>query len=294
MYFPQLLAIISTSFETWVVISTISISVFVAAYTSIKFISKRLLVRQKIFKLLLERKVKEIQQKNEALEKSNLVQTRLITIISHDIITPLKFIHLTGKNLLSLEDADAELRQEMLEEISNSAKELELLATNIMNWIKYQNENRRLTKQEFDLHELTNNIFDIFKGLAKQKRIVFQNNVNEGLVLYQYLEPVKIVLYNLILNAINFTEKGNVTISGGQTPKGILLRVRDEGVGMTDEQIDNITSDLFIVSSATVDKRKGNGLGYLIIKDMLKFVNAKFSIKSKKGKGTIVSIFFPR
>jgi signal transduction histidine kinase len=62
---------------------------------------------------------------------------------------------------------------------------------------------------------------------------------------------------------------------------------------MTNEQINNIMSEMYIVSSATIDKRKGNGLGYLIIKDMLKLVNAKFVIKSKEGKGTMVSIFFP-
>ena len=60
---------------------------------------------------------------------------------------------------------------------------------------------------------------------------------------------------------------------------------------MTNEQINNIMSEMYIVSSATIDKR--NGLGYLIIKDMLKLVNAKFVIKSKEGKGTMVSIFFP-
>jgi signal transduction histidine kinase len=64
-------------------------------------------------------------------------------------------------------------------------------------------------------------------------------------------------------------------------------------VGMTQEQINNIMSEHFIISSATVDKRKGNGLGYLIIKDLLRLVDAKFVIKSQKNKGTMVSIFLP-
>jgi len=92
---------------------------------------------------------------------------------------------------------------------------------------------------------------------------------------------------------LNFTEKGFITISGGKTEKGILIKVKDDGLGMTSEQIGNIMSEHFIVSSATVDKRKGNGLGYLIIKDMLKLVNARFVIKSKKNSGTMVTIFFP-
>ena len=243
---------------------------------------------------MIERKAREIHRKNEALEKNNLIQTRLISIISHDIISPLRFIHIGTKQLLENRDElPLSLQEEMLHEISNTSKELELLSTNIMNWIKYQNENRRLTKEEFDIHELANQIFSIFQGLARQKRITFVNEVNQGIIIYQFMEPIKIVLYNLILNALNFTEKGYITISGGQTHKGILIKVKDDGVGMTNEQISNIMSEMYIVSSATIDKRKGNGLGYLIIKDMLKLVNAKFVIKSKEGKGTMVSIFFP-
>ncbi len=288
------LAIDSSLFRSWQVISFISITIFVIVYSLTKLIIKRMLIRQKIFKLLIERKTKEIQRKNEALEKNNLIQTRLISIISHDLISPLRFIHMTSKQLTEPnEEMPRQLQEEMLHEISNSAKELELLSTNIMNWIKYQNENRRLIKESFDLNQMAAQIFSIFQGLARQKRITFVNEVHAGVILYQYMEPVKIVLYNLILNALNFTEKGNITISGGKNEKGILIKVKDDGMGMTPEQINNIMSELFIVSSATVDKRKGNGLGYLIIKDMLKLVDAKFVIKSKKGKGTMVTIFFP-
>ena len=255
---------------------------------------KKIIVRQKIFKLLMERKTWEVNMKNEELEKNNIIKTRLISIISHDLVSPLKFIHLTSKHLLEKRgEMSNELMSEMLQEISHSSKELELLSTNILNWIKYQNENRRMTKEEFDLHQMVNQIFGIFQGLARQKGVQFVNHINEGLILYQFMEPIRIVLYNIILNALNFTEKGNITISGGHTSKGILVKIRDEGIGMTQDQINNIMSEHIIVSSANVNNRKGNGLGYLIIKDLLKLVDAKFVIKSQKNKGTMVSIFLP-
>ncbi len=255
---------------------------------------KKLVVRQKRFKLLMERKTREVNMKNEELEKNNIIKTRLISIISHDLVSPLRFIHLTSKQLLeNREEMSEELLNEMLQEIAHSSKELELLSTNILNWIKYQNENRGMKKEEFDLHQMVNQIFGIFQGLARQKKVQFVNNINEGLILYQFMEPIRIVLYNIILNALNFTEKGNITISGGHTSKGILVKIRDEGIGMTQEQINNIMSEHFIVSSANVNNRKGNGLGYLIIKDLLKLVDAKFVIKSQKNKGTMVSIFLP-
>lgn len=277
-----------------VFITALLAAFIVIFYFAIRFIIKRIFIKQKIFKVLLERRALEIHQKNVILEKNNLIQTRLISIISHDIISPLRFIHIASNNLLKDGDkTPPEMRQEILEEISHTAKELELLSTNMTNWIKYQNENRRMIKEEFDLNQMAGQIFSIFQGLARQKNITFHNEVNTGVVLYQYMEPVKIVLYNLILNALNFTEQGSITISGGKTKKGILIKVKDEGKGMTQEQIDNVMGELYIVSSANVDNRKGNGLGYLIIKDMLKLVNAKFVIKSKRGHGTQVTLFLP-
>jgi len=64
-------------------------------------------------------------------------------------------------------------------------------------------------------------------------------------------------------------------------------------VGMTQEQINNILADHFIISSANVDNRRGNGLGYLIIKDLLKIIRGTLSIKSEKGKGTRVTVRIP-
>ena len=274
--------------------SLLVLSSAIAIYFIIGYTVKKLIIKQKILKLLIERRTREIQQKNEELEKNNLIKTRLISIISHDLISPLKYIHFTTKNLLENKAGlDQDTVDEMMTEVMNSSKELELISTNILNWIKYQNENRRLIKEEFDLHAIVNQIFSIFKGIAKQKDIELANEFNTGMILYQYMEPIKIVLYNLTLNALNFTEKGKITVSGGKTSKGILIKVEDEGIGMSNEHISNIISEQFIVSSINVDKRKGNGLGYLIIKDLLKLVDAKFVIKSKKNKGTKVTILLP-
>ena len=59
---------------------------------------------------------------------------------------------------------------------------------------------------------------------------------------------------------------------------------------MTQEQIANIMADHFIVSSANLDNKKGNGLGYLIIKDLLKMMDGTILIESEKNKGTTVSV----
>jgi signal transduction histidine kinase len=239
-------------------------------------------------------KTNELKLKNEELEKTDHIKTRLISIISHDLVTPLKFLHLAGKSLLEKKSQlSEELQRETVAEIMNTSKELELLSTNILNWIKYRNEDRRLAKETFNLHQLTAQLFGIFNSMAKQKQIRLINQVDAGLELYQFIEPVKIVLYNLVLNGINFTSEGHILVSSSCNQEGVALVIEDTGVGMSPEQINNIMADHFIISSANVDKRKGNGLGYLIIKDLLKIIRGSLSIQSEKGKGARVRIFLP-
>jgi signal transduction histidine kinase len=167
---------------------------------------------------------------------------------------------------------------------------LQLLSTNILNWIKYQNENRRLAKEYFTLSEMVNQVLGILNSLSKQKTLVLENTIDSRLTVYQFFEPLKILVYNLLTNAINFSEKGSIVISAAPADDGLLIMVTDNGVGMTADQIKNIMADQFIISSANIDNRKGNGLGYLIIKDLVKMMGATLHIDSEKGNGTAVSV----
>lgn len=249
--------------------------------------------QQKLEKQVAE-KTMALQQQNETLEKNNSIKNRLISIISHDIITPLKFVTVAGQNLIDKHNLmPEELQQETIREMTNTSMELQLLSTNILNWIKYQQENRRLAKEPIQVHELVNQVIGILNSLARQKNLQLVNQVAEKVSIYQFREPLKIIIYNLVTNAINFSEKGAIRVNAVLQDVSLKLTVTDEGVGMTPEQIKNILADEFIVSSANIDNRKGNGLGYLIIKDLVKTMGAVLQIESEKNAGTTVIITFP-
>jgi signal transduction histidine kinase len=236
-------------------------------------------------------KTKELQEKNEVLEKNNSIKTRLISIISHDIVTPLKFLNVAGKNLIEKRKLMTEdLQVETLKEITNTSQELQLLSTNILNWIKYQNENRRLVKENFNLHEMVAQLLGLLQSLARQKKLIILNDVETSLEIHQYYEPLKILIYNLLTNAIHFTEKGAIVVSAVKENGHITVSVKDEGIGMSPEQIQRLMADEVVITSANVDNKKGHGLGYLIIKDLLKTMDASLDIQSKKGEGATVSI----
>ncbi|MEZ5017786.1 MAG: HAMP domain-containing sensor histidine kinase [Flavipsychrobacter sp.] len=263
---------------------------FVATY---RFLKQQRNKKEKLLTLHLERKIKEIERKNIELENLNSIKTRLISIISHDIITPLRFMHLTGRNLMKKNEISPHEYSEILIDIINTSEELEALSKNILNWIKFQNKNRTLVKEDIDLHDIIEEVFGILKPLAKEKNIVLTNKVPEKFVIEQFFEPLKVILYNLVVNAINFMEKGNINISSKVLRNGLLIEVQDQGLGMSQEQIDNLLSEKLFVSTANSKGKQGNGIGYLIIKDLLKVTHGKFIISSAKNRGTKIKLFFP-
>lgn len=256
-----------------------------------RFRTRQYEIRQRKLEQQVAEKTKELQEQNEVLEKNNSIKTRLISIISHDIVTPLKFLNVAGKNLIEKRKLmSEELQVETLKEITNTSQELQLLSTNILNWIKYQNENRRLVKENFNLHEMVAQLLGLLQSLARQKKLIILNNVEPGLEIHQYYEPLKILIYNLLTNAIHFTEKGAILVSAVKENGHITVSVKDEGIGMSPEQIQRLMAEEVVITSANVDNKKGHGLGYLIIKDLLKTMDAKLHIESKKGEGALVSI----
>lgn len=255
---------------------------------------KQHLKKERLLKKHVERKINEVQRKNTELEKVDKIKTRLISIVSHDIVTPLRFMNMVGKKLLVQEEGSEELKHEILNEIVVTAHELEVLTTNVLNWIKYQNDNRKPLREDLNLKMLIDQVFFVVGGMAKQKGILLTNEVKEKLITHQYYEPLRIIIYNLVMNALNFMNEGNITITAKQINKGLLIIVKDEGFGMAQQQIDNLLSEEVVVSSANSSGKKGNGLGFLIIKDLLKLTNGKFTISSTKGKGTRIKLFFPK
>jgi signal transduction histidine kinase len=281
-------------YKKWWFILLLIIALLAILSLIFKWRLKQFRIKQLRLEKQIAEKTKELKEKNEILEKNDSIKTRLISIISHDIVTPLKFLSVAGKNLQEKrKQMPEELQQETIEEITNTSTELQLLSTNILNWIKYQNEHRRLVKENFNVAEMVKQVFGVLNSLAKKKNIQLVNNVDSETTIYQFFEPLKISVYNMVSNAINFSEEGKITVSCTSSAETITISIADNGVGMTTEQINNIMGNEFIISSTNIDKRKGNGLGYLIIKDLLKMMNASLQISSEKNKGTVVSFVVP-
>lgn len=259
----------------------------------IKIQTYRLQKSEKKLRRRVDETTAALKQQYDKLEKNNRIMSRLISIINHDIITPLKFIHVAGKNLLNRKTkVSEEINRETIVEITNTALELQDLSTNILNWIRYQQKNKLLKKVSFKPIELAEQVIRVLGPSAKIKQLELKINIDHNISIMQYAEPFRILIHNLVNNSIHFTETGTIEIGLEKKNKEWLLWVKDDGIGMNQRQVENILTGETIVSSTTVDKRKGHGLGYQIIKDLLELMNARIEIQSTKGIGTTVMVYF--
>jgi signal transduction histidine kinase len=252
-------------------------------------------LKEKKLSALVEEKTKDLNLKNIQLEKNDEIKTRLISVINHDIITPLKFMKYAGNALVENKgNISEEEKFETISEITQTAKDMEMLSSQILNWIIYQNPDQRMQQEEFDLHQLVEMVFGVLRFSAKQKNTKLQNDVPINFVVYQYLEPLRVMLYNLVLNSLNFTKDGIITVACRKDAALVILEVSDTGLGMTKEQVNNLMMNERIITAANIDNKKGTGLGYLIIKDLLKLMGGALVVGSRKNEGTTVSVSLPR
>ena len=254
----------------------------------------RWLFRKKIeLENLISNKTEELNERNIILQKNDQIKTRLISIISHDVVTPLRFLHKSGKTLEEKGDKiSKELYDETLHEITTTSKELEILTSNILNWIKYQHQDRLLSMEQFNLFQVADQVIRLLKPISKEKDITLLNTIPEQLSVYQFIEPVKIIMYNLIMNAIQFTTHGLIETGCLIEDKKIMLFVKDSGKGISEQQKENILNKDYIISSVNVDEKRGSGLGYLIIRDLIKILSAEIMIESEINIGTTVIIIW--
>ena len=127
----------------------------------------------------------------------------------------------------------------------------------------------------------------------KNKELKIINAIPANLIIDQWPDSLRVLLYNLIVNSIQNTIKGFITIDYNQTNNGYSITVSDTGVGMSSALVNylligNKEEEIHLMPK----NRKGNGVGFQIIRNLIQLMRAKIDIESAENRGTKVTIFF--
>lgn len=247
--------------------------------------------RQKELEAEVNSKTKSLLSLNKYLTERNQAKEQVLAIMNHDVLTPLKYLHMAANSINEkIEDADL---KKSIKQIASTSKELEYLTRNMLNWIKFDNTNKLLNKQEVDLHSLIHNLIDFITPFFGGNKIIIENKIPIDTRIKNWPDALRVLMYNFLMNAIKSTEKGVISISIEFGFNDYTIKIQDTGVGMSPSMV------RYLITGKSKDEvenlpkyKKGNGVGYQIIRNIVKLMKTKLEIDSKENKGTTISVLF--
>lgn len=247
----------------------------------------------------LEEKIRmrtiELQSANLQLKQSVGVKDKLISIISHDIVTPLRFIAMVArKGSEASTGFEKENMRDVLTEIKSTSEKLRDNAQNILNWIKHQNNRITVNKTHIAVSALADELADMLKEMADAKGTQIVNNISHDDIFKTDKNILSIILHNLLTNAIKFTTNGSVIIDAEfDNAATYNIIVSDTGTGIDNFQLERIQKILAGETAHATNPSapgNGNGLGFIIISELLQLISGKIFISHNVPKGTSIKI----
>jgi len=248
--------------------------------------------RQRVLEREVASKTESLNTLNNYLLKRNQAKDHVIAIMNHDILTPLKYMHITAKNIANSNN-EKQIKSS-IKQIANTSKELEYLTSNMLNWVKFDNIETLPKKQNFDLSVLVTDLLDFVSPFIDNKDIQLINHIQSECYIDNWPDSLRVLLYNLIVNAIKATSIGTIEIGFNRLKDGYIIYVKDSGIGMNQSMVKYLTSGITYDEGIEHNTRfkSGNGVGYQIIRNVIKLMNAHIDIETIENNGTTIHVIF--
>jgi signal transduction histidine kinase/sugar lactone lactonase YvrE len=230
----------------------------------------------------------ELQQTMGELKDNISMKEKLISLILHDLKTPLYFQSLIFNKI---NDADyftnAEARR-LFHELKNSSAAILQFTKEFLTWYSSQREGFIVRPLLFNYRLVVDDLYSVYKDIAEKKSLTLGCNNDDIEELYTDRTILEIILRNLLDNAIKYTDAGQVTLSFQKHRNGTAIVVTDTGRGMTPERIQELHSYLYNAQTGSAPT-----FGYRFIYTLAEKIGAGIHISSEPGKGTSVTVIIP-
>jgi signal transduction histidine kinase len=233
-----------------------------------------------------------ILEQNATLESLNGVKDKIFSAISHDLRSPMAILE--GMLFLLRDDnITPEQFRYYTDELWRDMKNTAYMMDNLLQWASNQMKGIGVKADDFDITVLMKEEFELLKTLARQKDLQLVHQLNNPVMVYADPDMIRLVIRNLINNAIKFTPQGGIiTVSGKCDTQMIELCIQDTGVGIASENMNRIFSNIYY-STVGTQNEKGCGLGLHLSKDFVERNHGKIWFISKAGKGTCFYFTIP-
>jgi signal transduction histidine kinase/ActR/RegA family two-component response regulator len=264
------------------------ISIFICAVPANNALGERNRVAQR-----LERISAVARAARAAAEAANSAKSQFVANMSHEIRTPLNGV--LGMAQAMEQDELNPLQHERLKVIRRSGDMLLAILNDVLDLSKIEAGKLELELAPFDLEQLASGAHAAFTSLAAGKGLSFDLHIDPH-AAGTYLGDstrVRQILYNLVSNALKFTDRGQVLVRMSRSLPGLVIRVEDTGVGIPPDRVAHLFQKFVQADASTTRRFGGTGLGLSICRELAALMGGSIGVESQIGQGSAFTVILP-
>ncbi len=235
----------------------------------------------------------EIQSQAESLQEISELKSKLLSVVSHDLRGPIASVQ-SLMELLSKQLITPEEFRELSAKLKSNLNVTQRTLQNLLNWSLSQMEGIKTEPISFNIDQTIREAIDLNYEAADKKQIKIHFHPQESFTVKADVDQVNLILRNLTHNAVKFSKSNGIVKIKTERENGhCKVSVEDQGIGMTDAEVNILLSENEFFTRAGTHQEKGTGLGLLLCKDFIRRNGGTLSIDSKVDSGTQVVFTLP-
>jgi len=236
-----------------------------------------------------ERRLK-LDAEHEAERRMHAARSYFFSTVSHDIRTPLNAI-IGFLDLLKGGISEPQEREAAIETAVDSGRVLMALVNNVLDLSMLEDGKLKLAPVAADVRTLTERTLSAFRLACSEKGIALKSEVAEMPKLVFDPNRLGQILFNLIGNAVKFTESGAITVGSSYEGGTLNISVKDTGCGIPEDDLDRLMTPYVQIAGA--GRHGGTGLGLAVCKQLAELMGGNLSVRSVVGLGSVFTVTLP-
>jgi signal transduction histidine kinase len=229
----------------------------------------------------------------EKLAESNHTKDKLFAILGHDLRSPISSLE-GALSLMNTGGFTPDELQTLIPNLHKNVKNMQNTLDNLLQWAISQMQGMNVNPTYILLDDIIDEQIKLFAGVAKAKQITITTEISSPLNAWADANHIRLILRNLINNALKFTPQGgSIKVQGHFQKAQIVVDVIDTGIGMNEEQLAKLFKANQHFSTSGTSGEKGTGLGLLLCQEVVTKNGGAIWVSSKQGQGSTFSFSLP-